>query len=824
MLRRVSKRVVIKLFFSSVTAALVLTVGQVGVFAQGSDPGSGAEVEASQPLDLDIKERVDAQLGSIRVTMQALAASKLKRKDRQAMEKDPEFAERMARILDDLKPEDLRLRVGLNVVDVESIDPICSVNLAERWEIEGAAERPSTIAEQAAEIYSERPVMFTYYLDRNYMTMTGFQAALDQVEKMVQELPRPEDYVALVISSIHHRTYVQLTRNKRKLIDTVREIRADTRNPEFAIVPADAVIRQRMEAIQLSAEPADVAVSMARIDDNDTVNALERLRFTIKAMENPTVEDEFRDRLLVYFADLNRGALAGQIYLQAFGAPDRGIPLSQFELDRVTRDATAAGVRLYTVQPHGQAPLSAMTRARISGGTGNNFSSTRIADQVSIQGRSSLQAMASETGGKWFVAGGAGVEKVMKGLEEDLNCTMFVNFRIPESMQRDQPLPVELNWKESPVPRLFNVKSQGQFVISSEDTKEVNKLLAQVTGFTDDTENTADVEALYTVVRPRKFDGKKLTLEIQHVVDVSRAAPHFMQTSDGLAFDGAPGEIPWQFEHMVRMPADRIKRQPPVTVRANDAGRIVLLRQHQIDFSDQDRTDPVSVIASARVEDTSYRSLRREGMVDVPTIEVEGRKVKANLSEPPVPGLVFVQGWSNEEAELLAIGKSASRRLPYAMVGAPEVSKGVPGEADEVDVAIVDPSRDLYAEILVCRSRDKANVSYKVEINGQAMGGEPIIAASNNDSKARTGSIDLGKQACQVHLEPVFSADQMSNLDALKGNDIHRYDVGIYQGDREAYRIRRYFKIRQSDVGRVDQLPVAGSEASEAKPVVTNNR
>ena len=772
-------------------------VTSVDVIATADAPS----VTVSSPIDLDVKEQVDAALGSVRITLQPRDLAELKRKDRRLLAEDEDFAARMVRILDDLRSDELRLNVGFRAVEIESVDPICSVDLAETWELERPAGVESSMAERAAEIYSERPVMFTFYLDRNYMTMTGFQAALNQVEAMVQELPNPEDHVALVISSIRQKTYVQLTQNKRKLLDTVRAIRADTRNPEFANVPADAVVRERMDAIFTSAQPQDVARVMARIDDNDTVNAFERLRFTIQAMENPTNQDEFRDRILVYFADLNRGAFAGQLYLQAVGAEDRGFPLAQFELDRVTRDATAVGVRLYTVQPHGQAPLASFSRSRISAAanSGAPRSAVSLGDQAAIQGRTSLQAMAAETGGKWFVAGGAGVQNVMSGLRQDLRCTMFVNFRIPDSLQRDEPLAVELAWGDSPIPRFFKTKTQGSFVISSKDTTEVHKLLAQVTGFTDDSENTANLEALYTVVRPKKFEGKRMTIEIQHVVDVARAAPDFLRTADGLAFEGSPGDIPWQFEHLVRMPADRIRRQKPIIVRANGSDRVVLVRQHQIDFSDQDRTDPVTVIASARVGDTSYRSLRRDDMIDVPTLRKDGRRVTAILNEGPAPGMLFLQGWSREEAELLAVtqkNKKAVFKLPYALVGTPLVSRQVPGETDMTDVAIVDPSRDLYAEMLVCRSDERAETSYRVSVNGQVMT-KPGAMPASRGREEMTGAVELGEEACRVHLEPVFSADQMARLDSLRGGDIHRYDVEVFQGKRKAYDIRRYFKLRR---------------------------
>ena len=67
------------------------------------------------------------------------------------------------------------------------------------------------------------------------------------------------------------------------------------------------------------------------------------------------------------------------------------------------------------------------------------------------------------------------------------------------------------------------------------------------------------------------------------------------------------------------------------------------------------------------------------------------------------------------------------------------------------------------------------------------------VAASKG--ARRTGSLDLGKQACTLQ-QDVVSAEQLADPATFNNGEIHRYEVGVFQGATEIYSMTKYFKVQ----------------------------
>lgn len=738
--------------------------------------GFGQDSEA--PSDSDVVERVRSELGSISFVLTPTDSRKARRA-REA-EGDAALAE-LQRLARSIAAEDMYLKIGARDVQIDSVDPICDLLSEDVTEVTAAAE-DSPIDEQVMAATKTRPILYTFYIDRFYLTMAGFQNALYQALELSREAVRPQDWVALVINSGRQEVTVKLTPDASRLERKLREIKADTRNPKYNIFPPEQTLFSRLEDIRWSANPELTALDWARYEDREVLRALERLEISLRAMEAPLQDVTFVDKVMFYFADLNQGRKAGQFFTDLADGRNRD-PISQGAFDRVTKQANASGVKLYTIQPAGQGALTSSTQ-RIGSQVVDAGASL---ESVINYGRETLRTFAAETGGRAFVAAGANVDTIVGTLREDLRCRVYVNFRVSDKTPRNRLQAVDLEWKRREIPDAFDVRTQGQYVISDKDTREANRSMAQFVGFSE-SGGRASEEAVWFMVRPRRFVDDEVDLEIQHVVSLDRAIPEYLSSDEGLGYTGEAAQLRWAFEHFRKYRDERLGRQKPVVVSNLSSGKVVFLS-----YVREELDDPFGFYASGGVEATDFRRSEAIEAVGLPRVRKEKRRFKIETPEAPL-SINFMQP---VEAYLLTEKESGRGNKN---VGVPhqlrEVVSG-PDDRMEVSVALVEPGRPLVIEYPVCRVRDRDEVGFRVTINGDVMQFEDpeALPASRKSSDKRTGLVDLGKQACRIQ-QDVVTADQLTDRATLNNGEIHRYEVGVFQGGSEIYTMSQYFKVQ----------------------------
>ena len=175
-------------------------------------------------------------------------------------------------------------------------------------------------------------------------------------------------------------------------------------------------------------------------------------------------------------------------------------------MDRVTEEAGAHGVRLYTVHAEG---LRNDTLAR-----GGRIPSHRINDA-----EGTLRSMALETGGTFFL--GATDRKTMSRILEqtdsDLSCFYLLSFD-PADLKRDAKLPVRVRFnpdgeRAASLANRYEIHARGQLVILSPGRRKESLLLAAHIS-----SSTVESEPARGAVIPLGFDDGSFIALIQLAV------------------------------------------------------------------------------------------------------------------------------------------------------------------------------------------------------------------------------------------------------------------------------------------------------------------
>jgi hypothetical protein len=193
-------------------------------------------------------------------------------------------------------------------------------------------------------------------------------------------------------------------------------------------------------------------------------------RFAMVLARFATVD---QPKAVIYMAD-NMRSNAGEHYLDLFGqfakreaseslestattlAPGGTAMSAQLPFDQVVNQASAYGVRLYTIEAQG------LTTA-----TGAAPSTLRFR-----HAEDTLSNFATETGGRAFLYG-VRAPKIVERIEEDLACLYLVSFD-PTGFAEDVPLAVKLNVTRPKV----KVQVRGRIILQSESSRLTSRLLA----------------------------------------------------------------------------------------------------------------------------------------------------------------------------------------------------------------------------------------------------------------------------------------------------------------------------------------------------------
>ncbi len=378
-------------------------------------------------------------------------------------------------VLDSLTREDFYLRVGLKQVREFTVDRVCAG--APELDLEALAE----LDEESIPARPRTAVTFVFYFDQPHLTMNGRARAMDIVRDLIDELIVDGNRGMIVSSADRIETFAELTDDPVALLAAMDVLEND--RDQWDLYAAQEVYRLTEITQELrgagggSSMRADRyrALNLARLYYADELWRAERdnRRFSmmlgrISGLEGP--------KAVVYLAD-NMRIRAGMHYLELFGQLEQGRVLEEFgttsgtefsqvsgaglgaltTFDMVVDQASAYGIRLYTVQAEGL----------VMAGSVNVPTTTRVRDA-----QDTLRDFALETGGTAFL-NGVKSSKIAAKIRKDLSCLFLISFD-PEGRAEDRSLAVKLRVDHPDV----KVQVRGRVVIQSESTKVTSELLA----------------------------------------------------------------------------------------------------------------------------------------------------------------------------------------------------------------------------------------------------------------------------------------------------------------------------------------------------------
>ncbi len=395
-----------------------------------------------------------------------------------------------------VRPEDFVLEVGGRTIERFSVDRLCGPPP------EGApspGERTPSPPESPPEPRLG-PTTYVFYFDQPHLTQAGRAFAVEMARELIPRFVRDGNRGMLVSNGARFETVGPLTENPQSLLDALARMARDLDHWDPFAQGEDARLREILDALR---EDHHHALNLAHLYYQEELWRTERdlRRFS---MFLGTLADLAPPKVVVYFADTLR-VNAGEHYLKLFGeAARRQIVASGEEslaatprplgaitlLDSVVDEASAHGVRLYTVEAQGLAPAL----------SGEVPTTARVRDA-----QDTLSGLALETGGRAFL-NGVKAERIASAIEEDLRCLYLISFD-PAGLPEDQPLPVKLTVRNPKV----RAQVRGRVVVQSASRRLTSRLLA---AFASPEERTSDVP-LHVVVVPAGFDEGRYTALVQ---------------------------------------------------------------------------------------------------------------------------------------------------------------------------------------------------------------------------------------------------------------------------------------------------------------------
>jgi hypothetical protein len=443
-------------------AAATVVIGLVG--AQ-SGPPSSEEPRGEEPIPTDIVERAERRLVQLDVSLKPKRTGK-----ERALE------------LPFLDIADLELVVGGKRVEIAHADRICSTVPATPAPAAAAGE---PVAEPAAmpPPVAQRGV-YLFYIEHSHLTMAGQDNALTMTAELIPRLVTG-GVRGMVVSSGKLWIQSPLSDDPEPLLEMIAEVRKNTAqwtSMDYAATE-DLRIREILESLNRG-DIAEAKNLIRRYEQEETMltnNRLRRLAALLGALA-----DLDPPRAVLYFADIVRRS-AGNHYTRLVAVDSSVEQLgsdfsADFSFDRVTAQAGALGVRLYTVQAKGFEVDS------VGGGdftAGQRTGSIASVPRVGMRdAKETMESLALETGGSTFYGGTdrKTLDRVLQTIHDDLSCFYLLSFR-PEQLPVDAPLPVRVRFNQdsarhAELDGAWEVSSRGQLVVQSEEARRESILLA----------------------------------------------------------------------------------------------------------------------------------------------------------------------------------------------------------------------------------------------------------------------------------------------------------------------------------------------------------
>ena len=397
-----------------------------------------------------------------------------------------------------LTADEFELVINTNPISNLIVDRLCRdpapVEPAAVEEISQSTDEPA----EDAPVRVARPISYLFYFDQHHLTMSGRVNALDNARLMMPDLVKDGNRATIVSSGQVLDTIVEMTDDTEALLEGLDRLDQDRK--QWDPYPEQETLRIREVIEKLEDVGQTAACSLARFYQQDESFRTDKEMRTLSIVLG-LLADVDPPKAVLYFADTMRKA-SGQHYFTYAGCRGLGNASgpssfgSEHAIDRAIHEASANGIRLYTVEAQGL--TSGESIVVPAGHSQVNSSRLRAAQD-------SLAALALETGGQAFL-NGTPAKKMVQAIQEDLSCLYLVSFD-PGDLPLDAPLRVLLRTTRPKV----KLQVRGQLVLQSESKRQTSRLLS---AFATPGSVNADAQVEGVVV-PTGFEDGRYTALVQ---------------------------------------------------------------------------------------------------------------------------------------------------------------------------------------------------------------------------------------------------------------------------------------------------------------------
>lgn len=325
----------------------------------GEGPTVSADGTGESPVASTLEERVESRLVQLDVPVEG----------------KPD-------IVGSLTAQDFSLTVGGQTIAEFSVDRLCDDAQADAGDETEGADNASGISSRS----------FLFFFDQPHLTQAGCSNALDIARDLVKRLVVRGARAAIVSSADKLKTVVPLTADRALLLEGIDRLRGDS-------TQWDAYAQQETSRIDRvvamgGGGARQLARNFAEEESWQARRTSQRLGIVLGLLG-----DEPPPRAAFYFADILRKD-AGQHYLDmVLSNSDPELrSASDFDFDRLIRDALGFGVHLFPIQAVGMATVG----RGVSKISGYDARMRPIGHRVA-SAEGSLISLGLETGGEAFL-------------------------------------------------------------------------------------------------------------------------------------------------------------------------------------------------------------------------------------------------------------------------------------------------------------------------------------------------------------------------------------------------------------------------------------
>ncbi len=377
-----------------------------------------------------------------------------------------------------LTREDFTLVVNGEWIESFTVDRLCGEPEARTvsGEVSNAEAGSSTPLPEGRSTAS-----YLIYFDQHHLTIAGRQNAIDLARRMIPDLVRDGGRVAVASSGDTVDVLADFSGDAQSLSTVLDRLEGDRHHWDEYPVREESRIRELFEdEDKLGHGFACSKARWFRMEElYRTEKALRRFSMVLGILAEAQPP-----KAALYFADTVRRDPGAHYYTYIGACADQEVGESgspsafgaAHVIDRVIANASAYGVRMYTIQAEGL--VTGETQAVPTYGSPTSVTSptSRIKpfspNQRRIhQAQDALAGMALETGGQSFLNGVA-APRMVKAIHDDVSCMYLISFD-GAKFKLDTPLSVRVETKRPKV----ELQTRGRVVLPSESERRTARLL-----------------------------------------------------------------------------------------------------------------------------------------------------------------------------------------------------------------------------------------------------------------------------------------------------------------------------------------------------------